>query len=496
MLFSSFTFFYEFLPVTFAAYFLASYYKPALAIPVLVLASIFFYSYWDVRFLPLLIFSILMNYYLGRVLLDLSPVNRPRARLILAAGLVLNLALLMYFKYMNWFLESANHILGLKIVTLDIVLPLGISFFTFTQIAYLVDIFSNKVTERNISNFFLFVSYFPHLIAGPILHHSEMMPQFSSKLNKRISLPNVTFGLLLFFIGVIKKIGFADTVAPFADRIFNAEGPFSASEAWSGALAYSAQIYFDFSGYTDMALGLSRMFNIFLPINFDSPYKATSIVEFWRRWHMTLSRFLRDYLYIPLGGNRRGVLRRYLNLFATMVLGGVWHGAGWTFLIWGALHGVYLIVSHALSNLRERWNIRWSWWMDYFAQLATFLAVVVAWVFFRATGLESALRILQAMIDLNASSANRVIPEYPDGLLGWIGDATWFWIVTLLLLSFFAPNSLQITSWAETSLGKGLKKNQSYLLISLAGFLITGIGFVISVTGMRHGASPFIYFNF
>jgi alginate O-acetyltransferase complex protein AlgI len=496
MLFNSFVFFLGFLPIAFTGFFVAAYYKHELSILVLGLASIFFYSYWDLRVVPLLIASILTNFFLGGLIVKNRFADRRRARIFLIVGLALNLGCIVFFKYMNWFIDTINVFFVHEFSTINVILPLGISFYTFTQIAYLVDIFNSKLIERKFSNYFLFVTYFPHLIAGPILHHSEMMPQFSSASNKRISIPNVTFGLILFLIGVIKKVVFADTVAPFADRIFDAQGTLNAGEAWSGALAYTAQIYFDFSGYTDMALGLSRMFNIFLPINFDSPYKSKSVVEFWRRWHMTLSRFLRDYVYISIGGNRKGALRRYLNLFATMVIGGMWHGAGWTFLIWGAIHGFYLIVDHALTSLREKLMIPRYWWLDRFAQLATFLAVVVGWVFFRATSLPSALRVLHGMTNWDSTSRDGFVPEYPDGLLGQIGDATWSWIVSLLVLVFFAPNSQEIVAWTEATVAWIARENHRYGLLWLAGFTIGLIAFVIAVSGVRHGISPFIYFNF
>jgi alginate O-acetyltransferase complex protein AlgI len=493
MLFNSFIFFFEFLPITFVGYFLAAYHRQELAIAFLALASIVFYAYWDVRLVPLLILSILINFWIGNIIVS-SEVRW--ARIFLIIGVTLNIGCLAYFKYLNWFIEIIARLLHYEISKINVTLPLGISFYTFTQIAFLVDLSKTKFSERTIVRYFLFVTYFPHLIAGPILHHSEMMPQFATASNKRVSLPNITFGLLLFLIGVVKKVIFADSVAPFADRIFNGQGELTAPEAWSGALAYTAQIYFDFSGYTDMALGLSRMFNIYLPNNFDSPYKSRSIVEFWRRWHQTLSRFLRDYVYIPLGGNRKGVLRRYLNLFATMVLGGIWHGAGWTFLIWGALHGSYLIVDHGLGSLRERLGILWRRWFGFFSQLVTFLTVVVGWVFFRATTLQSALRVLHGMTQLNMVSSVRLLPEYPDGVLGLAGDAAWSWIIGLLLVAFLAPNSQQIVAWAEAALATKLRENLQYALLILAGFATAMIAFVISISVVRHGISPFIYFNF
>ncbi|HUO53222.1 MAG TPA: MBOAT family O-acyltransferase, partial [Rhodoblastus sp.] len=404
----------------------------------------------------------------------------------------------------DWLIDTINRMSSSELSFVKVILPLGISFYTFTQIAFLVDNYKGKVKERNIRNYVLFVTYFPHLIAGPVLHHAEMMPQFVDPSNKRPIPANIAFGLALFLMGVVKKVVFADSVAPFANQVFDGHDALDAAAAWSGALAYSAQIYFDFSGYTDMALGLSRMFNIHLPLNFDSPYKAQSIVDFWRRWHMSLSRFLRDYLYIPLGGNRLGFLRRYSNLFATMVLGGLWHGAGWTFLIWGALHGAYLIVNHAVAAARERLGIGWRGWMGPFGWALTFVAVVVAWVFFRATSLEGALRVLHGMITFDATPPQLPPLEYPDAWLGRIGDFAWPWIVGLLALAFFAPNSQQIIAWAEArlrELGRAPRprlRDFSRLVapLAFAGFATTTILFVISLTGIRHGASPFIYFNF
>uniref|UniRef100_Q07SL6 Probable alginate O-acetylase AlgI n=1 Tax=Rhodopseudomonas palustris (strain BisA53) TaxID=316055 RepID=Q07SL6_RHOP5 len=496
MLFNSFPFFFVFLPCTLAAYFLISYDKRSFAIPTLVAASLIFYSYWNWRFTPLLIASIILNYSFGRALAFYN--RSDRRRLVLSIGVTINILLLFYFKYLDWFIDVFATLFGVDFGTFGYPLPLGISFFTFTQIAYLVDTYHKKVSERSFSHFLLFVTYFPHLIAGPILHHAEMMPQFSSVSNKRISWHNISLGLFLFLIGAIKKVGFADTLAPFADRVFDGTHQLSAADAWAGALAYTGQIYYDFSGYTDMALGLSRMFNISLPLNFNSPYKAKSIIDFWRRWHMTLSRFLRDYLYISLGGNRRGSTRRYLNLFITMLLGGIWHGAGWTFLIWGALHGSYLIVNHAVRAIRRRFNWDRRCLADHLAQPLTFLAVVVAWVFFRATDLESALRIVQAMIGLGTINAIQFIPEFPDGLIGWVGDAHWLWISTLLVLAFLCPNSQQITDWIEAIVDRmdipGIYKQRLQFLF--LGFMVSTIAFVISVSGMRNGASPFIYFNF
>jgi alginate O-acetyltransferase complex protein AlgI len=495
MLFNSFTFLLVFLPVALSGFFLTSILKTGLGILFLAFASLCFYAYWDVRFVPLLIASILINYLIGSAIAIYVTIDRVLAKTILIIGLALNLSCIGYWKYANWFVDNFNLAFGMSIENSKIILPLGISFYTFTQIAYLVDIFRQKCSERSLSNYFLFVTYFPHLIAGPILHHSEMMPQFADSSNKRISLHNITLGLILFLIGVIKKTVFADTVSPIADRVFDGTELLSTVEAWSGSLAYTVQIYFDFSGYTDMALGLSRMFNINLPINFNSPYKAKSMVEFWRRWHMTLSRFLRDYLYIPLGGNRSGAARRYLNLFLTMLLGGIWHGAGWTFLIWGALHGLYLIVDHSTEYLRSRLNIGKYLLLSVLGQFVTFIAVVIGWVFFRATSFSSATRVLCGMINWSPGETRTAI-EYSDGLLSYLSGAVWSWIVGLLVLTFFFPNSQQIVAWTEARLRTKGQAELRMFLIALCGFALTSILFVISISRMRHATSPFIYFNF
>jgi D-alanyl-lipoteichoic acid acyltransferase DltB (MBOAT superfamily) len=331
-----------------------------------------------------------------------------QAKQSLAAAIIVNLLLLAYFKYTNFFIDSFNHLFGGHVRTLDIILPLGISFFTFTQIAFLVDVYRGIAREVNFIHYLLFVTWFPHLIAGPVLHHKQMMPQFGHASTYRINLEHVAVGLTIFVLGLAKKVLIADNLADYATPIFTAasEGhTLMLFEAWVGALAYSLQLYFDFSGYSDMAIGLSLMFNVRLPLNFDSPYKATNIIDFWRRWHMTLSAFLRDYLYFPLGGNRKGPVRRYVNLMATMLLGGLWHGAGWTYVIWGGLHGLYLMINHGWRELKARlgWGERGR-----LAQLGsgllTFLAVVVAWVFFRADSFDSANNLLAGMTGIHGIS--------------------------------------------------------------------------------------------
>ena len=348
-------------------------------------------------------------------------------------------------------------------------------------------------------NYSLFVSYFPHLIAGPVLHHSEMMPQFASSRSYRFSYENVLTGLVYFLIGIIKKVVFADSISPFADRSFDSPDALSFSEAWTGAWSYALQIYFDFSGYSDMAIGLSRMFNVDLPLNFNSPYKSKSIIEFWRRWHMTLSRFLRDYLYIPLGGSRRGSRSRFANLLLTMLLGGLWHGAGWTFVIWGGLHGIYLMINHGFRALaapaRNRIALS-SNGMSIAGSVLTFAAVVVAWVFFRATNVQRAIAVLGSMGGLSQATASPVHYEVSTGLLPMLGSSVAPWVCVLSLIAWFAPNSQQIMDRLQKTGAVETLSTKPILRIAMIPAIYFLIVFCASINEVRNSVSPFIYFNF
>ena len=305
MLFNSYPFLFAFLPAALIGYFLAGLHGKWLGAAWLAVCSLFFYGWWDYRYLPLLVGSICFNYIAGGYIARHAVTQK--ARFALTAAVAVNLALLAYYKYADFFISSGNALLGTDWTLLHVILPIGISFFTFTQIAFLADAYAGKVSEYRFVYYLLFVNYFPHLIAGPVLHHKEMMPQFDDKRNYRPQLANFAVGITIFAIGLAKKVLIADNLAIHVGPIFSSEAAApSLFTAWGGALAYTFQLYFDFSGYSDMAIGLSRLFGVRLPLNFNSPYKARNIAEFWRRWHMTLSRFLRDYLYIPLGGNRRG----------------------------------------------------------------------------------------------------------------------------------------------------------------------------------------------
>lgn len=461
MLFNSFAFLFGYLPIVLAGYFLldrltssASWrLAPALW---LALASLFFYAWWDVRYLPLLLASICVNYGAGRLIGARAGAARKRA---LVAALALNLGLLAYYKYANFFIDSVNAVAvaagagagSLPWTGLDIILPIGISFFTFTQIAFLVDCYRGEVREYRFIHYVLFVSYFPHLIAGPVLHHRDMMPQFADPANAHPRTANFAIGLSIFTIGLAKKVLIADNLSPLAMPVFAAGATPTLIEAWIGVLAYTFQLYFDFSGYSDMAIGLSRLFGVKLPLNFNSPYKAANIADFWRRWHLTLSRFLRDYLYIPLGGSRQGEAMRYRNLMLTMLLGGLWHGAGWTFVIWGGLHGLYLVLQQAWQ--RAFGAARSHWW----AGVLTFLAVMLAWIFFRAPDVATAWDITGALVGANGVSLPRGLASHAVGLAQWglhpaFDGIRWIELagpglpvlLGAMLLAFKAPNTQEI----------------------------------------------------
>ncbi len=431
MLFSSVTFIFQFLPAVLVGFLVLQGlgFKTA-RLWWLVAASLAFYGWWNLAFVSLLILSMLGNFLLG-----LGLANRP-SRALLIFGIAANLATLGYFKYANFFLENIGGALGFDTVHQSITLPLAISFFTFQQIAYLVDVHQGKTKDHNFVHYSLFISFFPQLIAGPIVHHKEMMPQFDRPDSLVISKENVLIGGAIFIIGLYKKVIFADGISVYADSVFGGVAMGTTPgliEAWAGALAYTFQIYFDFSGYSDMAIGLARVFGIILPLNFHSPYKATNIVDFWRRWHITLSRFFRDYFYFPLGGNQKGWMRQGANLMAAMLVTGLWHGAGWTFIVWGGLHGLFVIVNHVWTFLRKGADPLPLGLVA--ARGLTFLAVVAGWVLFRAASFDDAAIMLSGMAGLNG------LGQGADFIL--LGSA-YPWFGVLLAICWFAPNTQEI----------------------------------------------------
>ena len=465
MVFTSQEFVLAFLPITLMVFLGAVLMRrKTLALIWLIVASFFFYGWWEASYCLLLGVSITLNYGVGRVL-----EKRP-SKPVLVLGIAVNLLFLGYFKYTNFMIGTVSSLIGGPSVALNIVLPLAISFFTFQQIAYLVDVYQGRTTEPNFLQYCLFVCFFPQFIAGPIVHHSETIPQFQKRSFVRIDPSDLLVGLAIFVIGFDKKVFIADAVATIANPVFDGAlvTPPTFVDAWCGSLAYTFQLYFDFSGYSDMAIGLARMFGIRLPLNFHSPYKAVNIIDFWRRWHMTLSRFLRNYLYIPLGGNRKGRGRRHVNLMMVMLLGGLWHGAGWTFAAWGGLHGVFLMVNHgwhALKRAAGRTPAEPTAWGIGLGRIITFLCVVAAWVLFRAEDWTTAFVILKGMAGLNGMVLPGELLAATGGfgaLLTEMGIAAGpvpsldgpgvLWLGVLLAIVWFAPNTQEIMGRYEPAL--------------------------------------------
>ena len=470
MLFNSYVFIFIFLPLSFLLYFIIlENLSVAYSKAFLVFVSLFFYGWWNVIYLPLIVISMAFNFFIGSKLNARNVGGAVNKKLLLLFGIIANLSLLAYFKYVDFFIENFNNFSGYAVSPLELALPLAISFFTFQQIAYLVDSYREETRQYTLLSYALFVTFFPQLIAGPIVHHKEMMPQFASSSNHIKNYKNILAGLFVFSIGLFKKVVIADTFAIWATNGFDKTEILNVVEAWITSLSYTLQLYFDFSGYTDMAIGIALLFNIKLPVNFNSPYKAKNIQDFWRRWHITLSRFLRDYIYIPLGGDRYGSFRTYSNLMITFILGGFWHGAGWTFIFWGGLHGIALAVHRVWKGFDlKMWN-----WMGWFL---TFNFVNIAWVFFRAEEWSDAMKVIKGMFGANE--------------FGGLNDLLIFSNLQLidlcLMLFLFLTVPFILASKNSLELSVEIGKNKVYFSAML---LLTSIMFF-------NKTSSFLYFNF
>ncbi|WP_419677750.1 MBOAT family O-acyltransferase [Aliarcobacter lanthieri] len=486
MLFNSYEFIFAFLPLVFIIYFYLMHKRLVVgAKAFLVFSSLFFYSWWNILYLPIILSSVLFNYVIGNILSTKEFNKSFSKKSVLIFGILVNLSLLGYFKYADFFIDNFNVISGSSINLLHLALPLALSFVTFQQIAFLVDSYKGYTKENDFINYSLFITFFPQLIAGPIVHHKEMMPQFASKYNFVKNYKNIALGLFIFSIGLFKKVVIADTFSIWANAGFDSATTLNLIEAWATSLSYTFQLYFDFSGYTDMAIGLALLFNIKLPINFNSPYKALSIQDFWRRWHITLSRFLRDYIYIPLGGNRKGSFRTYSNLIATFVIGGLWHGAGWTFVFWGLLHGVALAIHRVWQSLGYRMNTIIAWFI-------TFNFVNIAWVFFRAKSWDDAIKVLSSMFSLNnivlpekyfkfISEYNNIYFKFGDVYDNILGkNNTTVFIIAGFLITLFLKNSMEKRDT--------FKANYFNLCICF--------GFMLYSIFQLNKISEFLYFNF
>ncbi len=508
MIFNSYPYLFLFLPLALIGFHLLRRAPFRVSIGFLVLMSFVYYGWWRPQDLWVIGASCLFNYFVGRRISDQR--GRKEGFTVLTIGVVANLALLGWFKYAGLFDKTFAALTGEGLDLTHIILPLGISFFTFQQVAYLIDAWRGETEEYHFTDYLLFVTFFPQLIAGPIVHHKEMLPQFQRGKGRGLRSLDFSVGVTIIAFGLFKKVVLADylarTTGPIFDIAADPDGrALTTGEAWAGTLAYTLQIYFDFSGYSDMAIGSARLFGIRLPLNFHSPYKSVSIVDFWRRWHMTLSRFLRDYLYIPLGGNRLGPARRYGNLMITMLLGGLWHGAGWTFLMWGALHGLYLCINHGWHHLRR--TLRLPAIPKPVAIGLTFLAVALAWVPFRAGNYEldpggttgSALGatgdLLASMFGLNGWSF------WPPDTAIAVKDSRAFRPIVLgLILVFFLPNTQEVMRRYCPAIGlprpsEGYRRRWWQWRPTLPWLAVT-LGLLYVVGREFDQLSEFIYFQF
>lgn len=506
MLFNTSVFVFIFMPVVLAGFFLIAQKSHQGSIVWLAIASIFFYAYWSIAALPILVISICINYWFG-IQLSKSDMKYRRAMLILA--IAINLLALGYYKYVNFFIDNINDIRDFMdldpLNPVAIALPIAMSFFTFTQIAFLIDSYQDKVKERNFIQYTLFVSFFPHLLAGPLIHHKQMMPQFSMSENFVIQKDKVAIGLAIFAIGLAKKVLIADTLNSYLSGFYSslAQGSkpnFLAS--WVASLTYTFQLYFDFSGYSDMAVGAALLFGIWLPFNFNSPYKATSIIDFWQRWHISLTRYVGDYLYTPitlkfmrLGQNMPAFFEVIFSLVIPTLLIflilGFWHGSNWTFVVFGGMHGLYIVINHLwrkvfpLPSQKNKKNQSYKSIKLVAAWLLTFLAVNISFVMFRADSISSAILIYKGMLGLNGYSLG-----YMANLQTWILELqiTLLTIASAFLIILFAPNTIRIS----LLLTEYFPRRQTVTYISIVIF----IGIIFALLQVNFYESPFLYFRF
>lgn len=513
MLFNSNAFIFGFLPIVLILFHICGQISSRCAIALLALASLVFYAWDSISMLPILILSIALNYICGQCICSSTRhPGRVTPRVLLTFGITANVAVLSLYKYTNLLIDVVNKLFILwdlqAIPYVEIYLPTGISFFTFTQIAYLIDCYRHRVSDRNPVDYTLFVSFFPHLIAGPLLHHRNIISQLPNIVEGSRNIKIVCIGIAIFSIGLAKKILIADNLAHFVDAVY------SAVEAgadpmlfisWIAMLGYTFQIYFDFSGYSDMAIGLALLFGIVIPINFNSPYQATGFIDFWHRWHISLSNFLRDYLYIPLGGNRSGERRKYVNIFVTMLIGGLWHGASWTFALWGAVHGVLLILNHLWRRLFFALAAP-----KIIALIFTFAVVNLTWILFRSQSWEVMEKMLRGVFGLNGISVPESVGNYAhflqltfsnvnyfgiwQGINGGMGPTGTLEIGLLILASSVITLIMPNTSSLLLPNGQVNSAIRAVVQSRAAGIIIA-ILFWLSVMNFSK-PSPFLYFRF
>lgn len=518
MLFNSYAFLFGYLPAALLGYQVAAHWHRRAVVPWLAIVSLAFYGFWRPKYLFLLCGSIAINYLAGSLISGAIP-TKVSKRVLLWLAIAANLGALCYFKYLFPLLNFLGGLAAVNYRWQDAVLPLGISFFTFTQIAYLVDLEQGAARQQDLASYSLFVTFFPHLIAGPILHHAEIMPQFQAHRDYRLKANDLSVGSSWFVMGLAKKVLLADKIAPAANEAFASPGGLHAMSAWVGVLAYALQLYFDFSGYSDMAIGLARIFGIEFPLNFSSPYKAESIIDFWQRWHMTLTRYIMTYIYNPISMaiNRWRIARGkkisrkatatvggFLSLVAlpttvTLFLAGVWHGAGLQFVVFGLLHALYLSMNHwwrvqrGARGTTPAAEARAGLLTRVGGVLLTFVAVLVAQIFFRAAGVGAAMSMLGAMVGLHQHvplAMQSYRPTHGTLLLLLLGYAVvWGMPNTQQILSRFVPSS-ELTSFDRSDRGVRV-----YWQPRAAWGLVLGLVFFLVLVKMQD-PTTFLYFQF
>lgn len=487
MLFNSYIFILLFLPLALIGYFgLNSIKKETLAKIFLTLMSLWFYAYFNYSYLFIILGSIFCNFILSKQI-EKNLQNIKLKKVFLSAGIIFNIGIIFYFKYFNFFMENVNVIFRTDYVFKEILMPLGISFFTFQQISYLVDSTRGETKNYSFVDYALFVSFFPQLVAGPIVFHDEILPQFKDSLRKKINQGNIAKGLWIISVGLAKKVLIADVIAKGVNYGFENTDLLSTADAWLVVLCYTLQIYFDFSGYCDMAIGIAKMFNIDLPLNFNSPYKATTVTDFWKRWHMTLTRFLTKYLYIPLGGNRKGFARTLCNILIVYLISGLWHGAAWTFIVWGLMHGIVRVFERITWKYIEKIP-------GIIRTVFTFVFINITWVIFRATSIENAFQMYRKMFTWNGAKFSNALMEQFDileltyieehihALQNFVAAHTWVNMSVIVAIAIF------IVFGTRNCYEKDFKPT----IINAITTIILLVWSVISLSGF----SEFLYFNF
>jgi len=487
LLFNSYIFILLFLPLALIGYFgLNSIKKETLAKIFLTLMSLWFYAYFNYSYLFIILGSIFCNFILSKQI-EKNLQNIKLKKVFLSAGIIFNIGIIFYFKYFNFFMENVNVIFRTDYVFKEILMPLGISFFTFQQISYLVDSTRGETKNYSFVDYALFVSFFPQLVAGPIVFHDEILPQFKDSLRKKINQGNIAKGLWIISVGLAKKVLIADVIAKGVNYGFENTDLLSTADAWLVVLCYTLQIYFDFSGYCDMAIGIAKMFNIDLPLNFNSPYKATSVTDFWKRWHMTLTRFLTKYLYIPLGGNRKGFARTLCNILIVYLISGLWHGAAWTFIVWGLMHGIVRVFERITWKYIEKIP-------GIIRTVFTFVFINITWVIFRATTIENAFQMYRKMFTWNGAKFSNALMEQFDileltyieehihALQNFVTAHTWVNMSVIVAIAIF------IVFGTRNCHEKDFKPT----IINAITTIILLVWSVISLSGF----SEFLYFNF